>query len=194
MDSNDYGSFVKQNIVPIMLGTVGLLLLLFGLFQMLQNRSPEPSIVFEESKEDEVSEIIVDIEGAVISPGVYKLKSDERIVDALAKAGGLSEEADRDWVEKNLNLAGKLSDGLKIYIPRQGEEILSSDASGSAAGPVMNINNASVADLKSLSGVGDVTAQKIIDGRPYSNINELLEKKIVGASTFDKIKDKIAAN
>lgn len=194
MDENDYGPVIRRNIVPIFLGTVGLVLLLFGLFQIISTRTSEPSIIFEEEKEEDSFEIVVDIEGAVINPGVYKLNSDERVVDALAKAGGLAEVADRDWVEKNVNLAGKLTDGLKIYIPRQGEEILSAGSSESAAGPVMNINNASVADLKSLPGVGDVTAQKIIDGRPYGSVNELLEKKIVGSATYDKIKDKIAAN
>ena len=193
MDGVDWGSFVKRNLVALGFGAFGLLMLGAGLVQIMTEKTTEPSIVFEEKKEEEiVSEIVVDVEGAVISPGVYKLNSDQRMVDALAVAGGLSEEADRDWVEKNVNLAGKLSDGLKIYIPRNGEEILSGSASSAIS--VMNINNASVADLKSLSGVGDVTAQKIIDGRPYSSIEELLEKKIVSASTFEKIKDEIAAN
>jgi competence protein ComEA len=185
-----------RNLVPISLGIVGLLLLLVGVYQIFDNKkSSETAIEFEESKPTpEVLEIIVDVEGAVIEPGVYKLTTDKRMVDALAKAGGLSSDADRSWVEKNINLAGKLTDGLKIYIPRSGEEVLSeSDGSGTAVS-VININLASIGDLESLPGVGDVTAKKIVDGRPYASIDELLEKKIVGSATFEKIKDKIAAN
>lgn len=197
MDADDYRHLILRNLVPISLGIVGLLLLLIGIYQIfISNKNSEPSIVFEEeNKEDVTAEIIVDVEGAVISPGVYKLDSNKRIVDALAKAGGLSERADRDWVEKNINLAGKLTDGLKIYIPRVGEEILSENDSGSSnAVSVININLASATDLESLPGVGEVTAKKIIDGRPYTSINDLLEKKIVGSATFEKIKDQIAAN
>jgi competence protein ComEA len=194
MDSDDYHQLIMRNLVPIFLGIVGLLLLLFGIYQIFQNnKSSEPSIVFEEAKEDEKTiEIIVDVEGAVMKPGVYKLTSDKRVVDGLAAAGGLSEDADRDWVEKNINLAGKLTDGLKIYIPRSGEEILSDSQSTGAAGPVININLASQTDLESLPGVGEVTAKKIIDGRPYASVEDLLTRKIVGNATFEKIKDKIA--
>jgi len=206
MDSDVLRHLVMRNLVPITLGSVGLLLLLVGIYQVfVTNKSSEPSIIFEESKvEEEVAEIIIDVEGAVMKPGVYKIPNDKRIVDALAEAGGLSEEADREWVEKNINLAGKLTDGMKIYIPRVGEEILSgsnglygsssSNGSSTGMGPVININTASSIQLESLSGVGEVTAGKIIDGRPYSSIDELLERKIVGSATFEKIKDSIAAN
>lgn len=196
MDSDDIRHHVVRNLVPIFLGAVGLLLILVGLFQMYEkNKVNEPAIVFDEVKPtQETALIVVDIEGAVIKPGVYKIESDKRIVDALAKAGGLSSEADRDWVEKNLNLAGKLTDGLKLYIPRVGEKILSEGDGSGSIGPVININLASVSDLEALPGVGEVTAQKIIDGRPYASADELLSKKIVGSATYDKIKDKIAAN
>lgn len=200
MDSDDFRHLILRNLVPISLGIVGLLLILVGLFQVFEsNKKSEPEIVFEESKEEELAvEVIVDVEGAVIKPGVYPLSTDKRIVDALSAAGGLSDDADRAWVEKNINLAGKLTDGLKIYVPRVGEEVLSesnsSDTPGEGTGPVINVNTASSAQLEELPGIGEVTAQKIIDGRPYATIDELLSKKIVGNATFDKIKDKIAAN
>ena len=115
-------------------------------------------------------------------------------MDVLAEAGGISEDANRDWVEKNINMAKKASDGLKIYIPRIGEEVLSISQNSAQAGAVININTASASDLESLPAVGPVTAQKIIDGRPYSQIGELIDRKIVGAATFEKIKDKISAD
>lgn len=197
MDPKEYYPFIRQNFLAIGLAAVGIILLGVGLFQLVINKNNEPEIVFEDDKEvEKPAEIVVDVGGAVINPGVYKLKSDARVVDALAQAGGLSEDADREHVEKNINLAGKMSDGLKIYIPRVGEEILADNTTSEvgSGGPVININSATSADLEQLPGVGEVTAQKIIDGRPYATSEELLDKKIVGAATFEKIKDKIAAN
>ena len=189
----------RPHLLPIAIGVLGLILIIIGLIQFLTRPSQKEPLVFEQGKEEQKQEVVVDIEGAVIKPGVYKLSSDNRTVDALAAAGGLSEEADRNWVEKNINLAKKVTDGLKIYIPRSGEQVLSGSSIDDSqkmgtAGPVMNINTASATDLDSLPGIGTVTSQKIIDGRPYSQIDELLTKKIVGQSTFDKIKDKISAD
>lgn len=196
MDSERIESLLRQNIVPILLGSAGLILILFGLFQFISRSSnQDSSVVFEEGSQETKTEIVVDVEGAVINPGVYRLNSDGRILDALAAAGGLSEDADRNWVEKNINLAKKVTDGVKIYIPRVGEQVLSETMTSiGTAGPVININTASATDLDSLPGVGAVTSQKIIDGRPYGQIEELLSKKIVGQATFEKIKDKISAN
>ncbi|MBI4097829.1 MAG: ComEA family DNA-binding protein [Candidatus Levybacteria bacterium] len=187
-------NLLKANILPIGLGVLGLLLILIGIFQMVSKSSQKEPLAFDETKADseEQALIVVDIEGAVINPGVYKISSQSRIVDALAAAGGMSEEADRLYVQKNINLAKKVTDGVKIYIPRAGEQVLSQAAD--AAGPVININTASQSDLESLPGIGAVTAQKIIEGRPYSDISDLTNRKIVGQSVFDKIKDKIAAN
>lgn len=199
----DIASIARKNILPIILGGIGLILLAVGFFQFFYNKTEESPLVFEEgsAEEEEITEFVVDVSGAVINPGVYKLKPDARIVDALAQAGGLSEDADRQYVEKNINLAGKVSDGLKLYIPRTGEEILSADGTNGSnssivgsGSEVINVNTASSSQLEELPGIGEVTAQKIIDGRPYSTIEDLLTKKVVGNAAFEKIKDKIAAN
>ncbi|MBI2621017.1 MAG: ComEA family DNA-binding protein [Candidatus Levybacteria bacterium] len=194
MDSEKIYPLIRQNILPIALGVFGLMLVAVGLIQFIGKRQSEPTIVLEKSEEENRQEIVVDIEGAVVSPGVYRISADSRIVDALAAAGGLSDIADRDWVEKNINLAKKATDGLKIYIPREGEQILSVSSQTGQAGPVLNINTAGKSDLESLPGIGPVTAQKIIDGRPYTQIEDLLNRKIVGQATFEKIKEKISAD
>lgn len=67
------------------------------------------------------NEVTIDINGKVINPGVYRLIGDVRINEALIKAGGLIAKADRDWVAKNLNLAEKLVDGQKVFIPKIGD-------------------------------------------------------------------------
>ena len=170
---------------------------LIGLF--LANKTSSDDIVFEASSQKnviEVKTIFIDIEGAVVRPGLYKLSHDSRIQDALVVAGGLAASADREYIAKNLNLATKLTDGAKIYIPRVGEAesmkgIASIKESAQALTGQININSATEQELDILPGIGTVTAQKIIRGRPYASIDELLSKKIVGSKVFNQIKDKI---
>ncbi len=140
---------------------------------------------------NESRKIAVDVSGGVINPGLYQFSEGSRVQDGLAAAGGLSESADREWVEKNLNLALKLKDSQKIYIPKQGEESYADQ--GITQEGLININTASSGDLDVLPGIGPVTAQKVIDNRPYGSIDELLIKKAVSKATFEKIKDKISA-
>lgn len=198
MDFDNIKSVIRQNIVPILLGMFGIILVIFGLFQILVKNQNKGSLELESASEGLNSakeEFIIDVEGAVIKPGVYSLPSKARIVDALAAAGGLSEDADRDYVEKNINMAKKVADGLKIYIPRLGESVVVEGAStGSSSNSVLNINTAGQADLEALPGIGPVTARKIIEGRPYADINDLTSKKIIGSKLFGDIKNSIAAN
>lgn len=193
------GPFIRRNIIPIVFGLAGIVLLIYGLIQILITSNSSESLVIEkaaESSETLKSEIVVDIEGAVLKPGVYSLSADSRLHEVLVEAGGISGDADRQWFEKNINLASKLTDGQKIYIRRIGEDILTG-ASAVATGETqvaIDINSAGTKELDSLPGVGLVTAQKIIDNRPYQKIEDLLTKKVVSSRVFDSIKDKIAAN
>lgn len=164
---------------------------LIGLFA--SGRSASEDIVFETSSEKNLMEertILIDVEGAVVKPGLYKLPLNSRIQDGLVAAGGLSLSADRSYVSKNLNLAIMLIDGAKIYIPILGEAVESSGVL--SASSQVNINTSSQSQLEELPGIGPATALKIINGRPYSSIEELSSKKIVGSKVFDQIKDKIS--
>lgn len=146
--------------------------------------------------------IVVDVSGAVLKPGVYTLASDSRIKDAILMAGGIADNADAMRIAQTLNLAAKLSDGAKLYIPRLGEQQVTSEevvksgpetvSQSSSSGNGININQAGESELDTLPGIGKVTAEKIIANRPYQSINELTQKKVVGASVFEKIKDKIS--
>lgn len=143
-------------------------------------------------------DLFVDIQGGVEKPGVYKLSSDSRINDLLIAAGGLSIEADRGWVAKNLNLAEKLSDGVKIYIPKKGKAQLRQgfaeqvgQVSGSSVIGRININTASKSELETLPGIGPAYAQRIIENRPYVTIEDLLKVPGIGTKKFEKIKEKI---
>jgi len=137
------------------------------------------------------SEIVVEIAGEVERPGVYKLPKNSRIEDLLVAAGGVSPNADRDWMEKSLNRVARLSDGTKIYIPSVGEQVSnpSGESRGSGGSNLININLASQKELESLPGIGPVYAQNIIEHRPYSNVEELLTKGALRKSTYEKIKN-----
>ncbi|HLD92087.1 MAG TPA: helix-hairpin-helix domain-containing protein [Patescibacteria group bacterium] len=149
--------------------------------------------------QDDKSEIVVEIAGAVIKPGVYKLSFGSRIDDLLIISGGLSQDANRSWVEKNINRAAKLIDGQKLYIYHS-DEISAKDSGGIKLdqgvlgindGGHININTSSQKELESLVGIGPVYAQNIIEHRPYSTLEELVTKGVVSQKVFDKIKNEI---
>ncbi len=183
--------------LPIGLILVGVVLIVGGLFLNPQKppEFPKESIVESTSKV-----IKVDISGAVMRPDVYELTEGSRVDDLIKRAGGLKLSANQEFVAKNINRAQKVVDGAKYYIPQQGETVTSSSSfiSGSAvAGAVtsmVNINTASQKELEALSGVGPVTASNIIQNRPFSSVEDLLNKKIVNKGTFEKIKGSIVAN
>ena len=149
--------------------------------------------------QDNNSEVVVEIAGAVIKPGVYRLPFGSRIDDLLIISGGLSQDASRNWVEKNINRAAKLIDGQKIYIYHS-DEISAKDSGGikldqgvlgADSGGLVNINTSDQKDLESLVGIGPVYAQNIIEHRPYSNLEELVSKGAISQKVFDKIKNDI---
>jgi len=134
-----------------------------------------------------VLQVFVDIEGAVINPGVYELTLGSRVKDVLVKAGGLSELADRDYTEKNINMAEEVKDGQKIYIP----ETLDTNAplgytEANKSSKKVSINNATVAELDTLWGIGVVRAESIVKNRPYQSIDELVTKKVLTKAIVDR--------
>ena len=189
--------------IPLGLGVVGALSIIIGFFLIL--RHPKSTIQFTTDEASEsagpIGEIMVDVEGAVTSPGVYTLPVGCRVADAVAKAGGFSSSSDTLWITKNLNQAQKISDGTKLYIPTKGEVVVKeANVFGVSSGGVVvgssahgqtNLNRASKSELEGLYRIGPVTADKIINNRPYQTIEELLSKKVVSQSVFDAIKEEI---
>jgi len=200
----DFSQILEKYKIQIGIGLGGLILLGLGVifFRLNSGDKPKIEIISENSSQQQVT-IFVDIEGAVQNPGVYELPANSRINDLLIRAGGLSAVADRDWVSKNINLAQKLQDGVKIYIPSQkevrqfGGPGLSTIAGGEVAGVSgsiagkININTASQVQLESLWGIGEKRAADIIANRPYQTIDELITKAKIPKSVVEKIKDKI---
>lgn len=194
MDDND-SRFEKYKI-PIALSLIGVVLIIGGLvssnFRTQNNKFPQNSLI---KRDDKIS---VDVSGAVNNPGVYKLNIDSRVEEAIEVSGGFTDEANTEYISKYLNMALKLSDGMKIYVPFKGEQAtgVGQTVSGVVAGvnsqKNININTATQSELESLPGVGAVTASKIISGRPYSSVEELLSNKVVGKSIYEKIKNSIS--
>ena len=185
----------------VTLGLLGGLLLVVGVFSVvvISGRTGAEELVIQKAGESGESggKLLVDVAGAVMKPGVYELKAGARINEALIAAGGLGEEADREWVEKNLNLAAKVTDGQKIYIPSEGETEKVAPLQGKGTTlmtrlDLVNINTASSAELDTLWGVGEATAKKIIDSRPYGAVEELLTKKAVKNNVYEAIKDSVS--
>jgi DNA uptake protein ComE-like DNA-binding protein len=187
----------------IMVFCLGVLFFVGGIFlsgiSVLNfNGGGEDVLVVDEKGEGEAGEVVVEISGSVVSPGVYRVTGDARIEDVLVLAGGVTDEADLGWMEKSLNRASRVSDGQKIYIPCQSETVSASNQGGeleenssvmgSSSGKV-NINSASQSALEDLWGIGPVYAQKIIENRPYSNVEELITRGILKNNVYETNKD-----
>jgi len=182
--------FLEKYRLPLYCGLGGLVLVAFGFFLFSIGKQEQIQVEVIPA-EEEAAVVMVDLEGAVERPGVYELESGARLNDLLIKAGGLGAEADRAWVTQNLNLATELHDGQKVWIPKVGQAQILEGAS-TLAGNV-NINTATSDQLEQLSGIGSARAEAIVSNRPYSTVEELVAKKVIPQSVFEKIKEKITA-
>ncbi|GAA0101219.1 helix-hairpin-helix domain-containing protein [Paraclostridium bifermentans] len=156
-----------------------------------------------DKNENMTKKISIYISGAVNSPGVVELKSNERLMEGVKLCDGLTDEADTN----RINLAMKVKDEGHYIIPKEGEEIALNDSnenvennnndnnSGEGESKKININNASKEELDSLPGVGEVTAQKILDYRDenkeFKSIDEIKNVKGIGENKFNDLKDYI---
>lgn len=187
----------KTELVFLCLSCV-FLLIAFGAFVRINTLASEKNnVVIQKNNDREDGQMImVDVGGAVLKPGVYQLPEGSRVKDALISSGGISASADRNYLAQTINAARPLNDGEKIFIPLfvTGAQIqgTSTQTVLGESNKIININLASTSELDTLPGVGEKTASKIIAGRPYVQIIELLEKKVVGQAVYDKIKDLIA--
>jgi len=185
----------EKNQYTLAVFLLGILILGLGVlgFKIFNFNSGAKVEILEEGKPANntgtVEKIIVEISGEVLKPGVYELPFGSRVNDLLTAAGGLTANANKDWVAKNLNKATKLKDSDKIYIPSKLEQSIPEVSSSTK----INLNTATQSELESLWGIGQATAQKIIDGRPYQRPEEILERKIIKSNVWEKIKDQVTS-
>ena len=206
----DYLALLKKYKSVVALGAI--LVMAIGAFLVLQQK-PEakttdfPTVttttasqetVEETSSESPESEtILVDVKGAVQSEGVYELPSTARVNDAVKAAGGFSDLADK----KSVNLAQKLSDEAVVYVASQGENVsvvqpaTSSPTAGNTGSEnteKINLNTATVADLTTISGIGEKRANDILAYRDsqggFTSVDDLNNVSGIGDKTLENIR------
>ena len=151
---------------------------------------------FDENK----NMITIYISGEVNNPGVVNIESDKRLSDAIDKLGGLTQSADLN----NINLAMKIEDAKHYIVPKIGEEIKNDETinnenqNNNKYNDKVNINHATVEELEKLTGIGQATANKIINYREeygdFKSIEELKNVNGIGDKKYEQIKDEITLN
>ncbi len=210
-------SFSKKQkiIIGIILVIISIILINYVYSRETSTFQNDDLNTYEEKSEEETvekteetnKEIIVHIAGAVKTEGVVFLKEGDRINKAIEKAGGTTEEADMSQV----NLAYQLEDGMKIYIPKKGEnmeeESIQDDSVNSTNTEKatnnkttkntskININKATQEELENLPGIGPSTALKIISYREengkFKSIESIKDISGIGEAKYNSIKDLI---
>ena len=152
--------------------------------------------------------VVVEIVGAVDHPGVFRLPAGARVGDLIAAAGGFGARVDTGRATRDLNLAAPLHDGDQIRVPSRDDPVASAGSgagSGGSGGPAggagsgssgpISLNKATADELDTLPGIGPVTAAKIIASReetPFTAVDDLRTRKLVGEKTFGQIHDHVA--
>jgi len=156
--------------------------------QTLPRAAPDTSA----GSSDPSGQVAVHVAGHVRHPGLVRLPAGSRVQDAIRAAGGATSGADLDAV----NLARKLTDGEQVLVPGPGDPPppLPPDAGAAPGTPSapLDLNTATVEQLDTLPGVGEVTAGRIVAYRtahPFTSVDELLEVPGIGQRRFEQLKD-----
>jgi competence protein ComEA len=138
--------------------------------------------------------VTVDVVGAVRRPGLYRLPGGSRMNDAVERAGGPTRKANL----AGINLAAPVADGLQVVVPSKAPGAGAPTASGgggATSGP-LDLNSATLEQLETLTGVGPVTAQKILDYRTqhgaFTSVDELDAVPGIGPSHMAQLKGLVA--
>ncbi|GAA0432070.1 MAG: helix-hairpin-helix domain-containing protein [Bacillota bacterium] len=139
---------------------------------------------------EDTSTVVVDVKGEVNKPGVYELEVEDRVIDAIEVAGGFTKNAD----ESQVNLAQKVQDEMVISVA-DSESDYSSSLSGTETNEKLRINQASVEEIESLSGIGPAKAEAIVRYReengPFTTIDDLLNVSGIGEKTIEVFQEEI---
>ena len=138
--------------------------------------------------------LVVDVEGAVMQPGIIELPAGSRAADAIQAAGGYAPEADLAAAAAQVNLAAVVHDGQQIVVPVVGAAGGSGGSKGGSgtSGGLVDMNSASPDALDALPGIGPATVQKIVSARtkqPFASLDELVSRKVLTPAQLDKIRD-----
>jgi competence protein ComEA len=151
------------------------------------------------------SVVLVDVEGAVVAPGVQSLPAGSRLADAIAAAGGYGADVDLPAASRGLNLATPLTDGQQVYVPRLGDAGTAAPSAGAGGvagggggggGGLVDLNSATPEELDALPGIGPVTVQKIVAARqerPFASLEDAVERGVLNNGQLEKIRDQATA-
>lgn len=149
----------------------------------------------KKTEKSEPKEVVVDIQGAVKAPGVYRLKPNSIVQEAIGRAGGFVENADT----RTINQAQRVTDQMQIIVPKVGEEANTSapvnTANSGADNKQVNINTATVEDFQQVTGIGPKKAEKIIDFRNqngnFNSLEDLTKVSGIGDKTLESLRDQL---
>lgn len=139
---------------------------------------------------------LIEVSGAVVKPGVYRLADGARVIDAIEAAGGFGPRVDMARADAALNLAAPVHDGEELHVPSRDDAAQAAPSGGTpdgAPGGLIDLNTATEAQLDSLPGVGPATVAKIVAARPFASVDELQSKGIVGQKTLEKLRALVTA-
>lgn len=137
-------------------------------------------------------DVVVDVTGAVVRPGVYRLPAGARVTDAVDRAGGATGAA----LLEAINLAARLADGQQVVVPRRGPAGAPLAAGGAASeeGPI-GLGTATVEQLDTIDGIGPVTAQDIVEFREkhggLSSVDQLDQISGIGPATMEALRARL---
>lgn len=205
-----------KNVIIIIL--VIIIIIVYNKFIMQNDEITIENIAEEQENKTEILQennstteenIVIYITGEIKKEGIYELPENSRIADAIEKAGGINEQADLTQI----NLAYKLQDGMRIYIPKKAElnqenNIKTEDKTetiitkgdtketeNTQTNKKININKATQAELETLPGIGTSTAEKIIKYRTengnFKKKEDIMNVSGIGENKYQKIKDLI---
>jgi competence protein ComEA len=176
------------------LAIIGVLVLATSTFFIVKTSTPSEAIVAPLTVEVALSEIIIDVEGEVENPGVYRLPTGSRVFEAIKAAGGVTANADAS----DLNQARLLSDGEQIYLFAKSPKSSGSKSTTKVkpkGSSLVLLNRATAKEFEALDGIGPVLASRIISFRkangPFATIEDLLKVPGIGAGTLSKFKSKL---
>lgn len=173
----------KKNSLALLGILIGLCLIFFGFSLLTTSQNDNSAPILVDHKDSSREKIVVEIAGAVNKPGIYRVETGDRISDLLRKSDGVSKKADVYKFATTINLAQKLADSEKIYVPFLEESGGELENNG-----LISINNASQSQLETLDGIGEKRALEIILQRPYQSLEELRDKEVLSDSLFEKNK------
>lgn len=154
---------------------------------LLVVRRPSPPVRFVEPPAP--SELVVQVDGGVVRPGVYRVPTGSRVGDAIHAAGGATADADAG----SLNYARLLRDGDRVTVPRQAAR---GPAAGAVERPLVSLNAATAEQLETLPGIGPVLARRIVEHRirygSFQRLEDLLQVEGVGPRVLERLRPLLA--